>query len=196
MPQIEGATGRFMLQQMVAVAELEAGLISARTKAALAAAKARGKSLGGRRVRTSDGKPVTISREAQKKGAAALRKRAADLAPTIAETRKSGAATLQAIANALNDAGIQTPRGRGKWTPTQVQRTLIILMDNGLRPHPDGAPVAFAEEACHRALPLSLLSRRKRVDRRAQPRYAARIELGGTNVSTNCFCNGGCILHQ
>src|SRR5260370_10250539 len=47
LPQIEGATGRFMLQQMVAVAELEAGMISARTKAALAAAKKRGKKLGG-----------------------------------------------------------------------------------------------------------------------------------------------------
>jgi DNA invertase Pin-like site-specific DNA recombinase len=49
LPQIEGATGRFLLQQMVAVAELEAGMISARTKAALAAAKKRGKKLGGNR---------------------------------------------------------------------------------------------------------------------------------------------------
>ncbi len=49
LPQIEGATGRFLLQQMVAVAELEAGMISARTKAALAAAKRRGKKLGGDR---------------------------------------------------------------------------------------------------------------------------------------------------
>jgi DNA invertase Pin-like site-specific DNA recombinase len=49
LPQIEGATGRFMLTQMAAVAELEAGMISARTKAALAAAKARGKKLGGDR---------------------------------------------------------------------------------------------------------------------------------------------------
>src|SRR6202165_5188354 len=49
LPQIEGATGRFLLQQMVAVAELEAGMISKRTKDALAAAKARGKKLGGRR---------------------------------------------------------------------------------------------------------------------------------------------------
>jgi DNA invertase Pin-like site-specific DNA recombinase len=49
MPAIEGPTGRFMLQQMAAVAELEAGLISSRTKAALAAAKARGKKLGGDR---------------------------------------------------------------------------------------------------------------------------------------------------
>src|SRR5262249_60879973 len=42
LPAIEGATGRFLLQQMVAVAELEAGMISARTKAALAAPKRRG----------------------------------------------------------------------------------------------------------------------------------------------------------
>jgi DNA invertase Pin-like site-specific DNA recombinase len=34
-----------MLQQMAAVAELEAGMISARTKTALAAAKKRGKKL-------------------------------------------------------------------------------------------------------------------------------------------------------
>jgi DNA invertase Pin-like site-specific DNA recombinase len=46
LPQIEGATGRFMLQQMVAVAELEAGMISSRTKAALAAAKRRGTKFG------------------------------------------------------------------------------------------------------------------------------------------------------
>lgn len=42
LPQIPaGAVGRFMLQQMSAVAELEAGLISERTKAALAAKVAR-----------------------------------------------------------------------------------------------------------------------------------------------------------
>jgi len=46
LPPIEGGTGRFMLQQMVAVAKLEAGMISARTKAALAAAKKRGTKLG------------------------------------------------------------------------------------------------------------------------------------------------------
>jgi DNA invertase Pin-like site-specific DNA recombinase len=43
LPMIEGATGKFLLQQMAAVAELEAGMISARTKAALAAAKRRGR---------------------------------------------------------------------------------------------------------------------------------------------------------
>jgi DNA invertase Pin-like site-specific DNA recombinase len=40
-----GAMGRFLLTQMASVAELEAGLISERTKAALGAAKARALSL-------------------------------------------------------------------------------------------------------------------------------------------------------
>ncbi|MCK1562455.1 recombinase family protein [Bradyrhizobium sp. 173] len=131
LPQIEGATGRFLLQQMVAVAELEAGLISARTKAALTAAKARGKKLGGRRTRISDGKPVAISPAAQKRGAAANRARAADraadLEPTIVQIRAAGATTLAAIAAGLNEAGIPTPRGNGRWSPVQVKRTLDAL---------------------------------------------------------------------
>jgi DNA invertase Pin-like site-specific DNA recombinase len=131
LPQIEGATGRFLLQQMVAVAELEAGMISARTRAALSAAKARGTKLGGRRVRKSDGQPVVISQDARQRGAAANRMRAvdraADLAPTIAQIRAAGAETLTAIAAGLNDAGIQTPRGQGKWSPAQVARTLEAM---------------------------------------------------------------------
>ncbi|SFO74216.1 Site-specific DNA recombinase [Bradyrhizobium sp. Ghvi] len=133
LPQIEGATGRFLLQQMASVAELEAGMIAARTRAALAAAKARGKKLGGQRIRKSDGQPVRIDRAAQRCGAAANRRRALDraldLAPTIAEIRGRGALTLQAIADALNNAGIQTPRGRGQWSPIQVRRTLAALPD-------------------------------------------------------------------
>lgn len=131
LPQIEGATGRFLLQQMVAVAELEAGMISTRTKAALAAAKARGKALGGTRIRKSDGKPAVISRKAQEIGAAANRKRATDratdLAPTLAQIRKAGATTLRDIAAGLDAAGIPTPRGHGEWSPVQVKRTLDAL---------------------------------------------------------------------
>src|ERR1700716_2104829 len=55
LPQIEGPTGRFMLQQMASVAELDAGMISDRTRKALAAVKERGRKLGGVRHRKSDG---------------------------------------------------------------------------------------------------------------------------------------------
>ena len=46
LPEVSGPAGRFMLTAMSGVAELEAGLISERTKAALKAAKARGVRLG------------------------------------------------------------------------------------------------------------------------------------------------------
>ncbi len=119
LPVIEGATGRFLLQQMVAVAELEAGMISARTKAALAQAKRRGKQLGGNRG-------TRPSRKAALKGAAATGERAAklaaDLKPIIEELQANGAATLAAIAAKLNERGIPTARGNGAWTATQVLR--------------------------------------------------------------------------
>jgi DNA invertase Pin-like site-specific DNA recombinase len=124
LPSIEGPTGRFMLQQMAAVAELEAGLISARTKAALAQAKERGVKLGGNRG-------VVISREAQMAGTAALTRKAAaranDLAPTIAEIKATGVTSLNGIAYALNARSIPTPRGNGHWSAVQVQRLLAQL---------------------------------------------------------------------
>jgi DNA invertase Pin-like site-specific DNA recombinase len=52
-----GAMGRFLLTQMASVAE-EAGLISERTEAALAAAKARGVKLGNPNGRALQGKKV------------------------------------------------------------------------------------------------------------------------------------------
>jgi hypothetical protein len=52
---------------------------------------------------------------------------ATDLAPTVAELRASGAATLQAIADGLNRSGIPTTSGRGEWQPVQVSRVLARL---------------------------------------------------------------------
>jgi DNA invertase Pin-like site-specific DNA recombinase len=121
LPQVEGATGRFLLQSMVAVAELEAGMISARTKAALAAAKRRGRKLGGDRG-------VRPSAKTRAKGIAVISAQAAtravDLASTIAELRANGAISLRAIAAGLNARGIPTARGSGRWSSVQVRRVL------------------------------------------------------------------------
>ena len=121
LPQIEGATGRFLLQQMVAVAELEAGMISARTKAALAQAKLRGTKLGGDRGTKPSASTRAKATAAVEKRAA---ERAADLAPTIAVLQAHGATSLRAIADGLNKGGIPTARGAGKWSAVQVSRAL------------------------------------------------------------------------
>ncbi|MDI3561297.1 recombinase family protein [Bradyrhizobium sp. Arg816] len=121
LPAIEGATGRFLLQQMVAVAELEAGMISARTKAALAAAKKRGKKLGGNRGVTPGRKMQEASRKALHARSAA---RAADIGPTIRQLQAAGATSLRAIADGLNSLGIPTARGNGAWSAVQVARVL------------------------------------------------------------------------
>jgi DNA invertase Pin-like site-specific DNA recombinase len=124
LPAVEGATGRFLLQQMVAVAELEAGMISARTKAALAAAKRRGKKLGGNRGVIPGAKMRAASRKALQERTVA---RAADIAPTIRELQAAGATSLRAIAAGLNEQGIPTARGAGKWSAVQVARVLDRL---------------------------------------------------------------------
>jgi DNA invertase Pin-like site-specific DNA recombinase len=124
LPQIEGATGRFLLQQMVAVAELEAGMISKRTKDALAAAKRRGTKLGGDRG-TKPSAKVRAKAIAAISGRAAGR--AADIAPTIAELQAAGATSLRQIAAGLNALNIPTARGEGEWTATQVMRVLERL---------------------------------------------------------------------
>lgn len=120
LPNTDGPVGKFMLRQMLSVAELEAGMIAERTKKALAAAKARGVRLGGDRgnLATDNAKGRVASLKVRQDQAA---RRGADLAPIIAEIRAAGAVTLQAVADALNARGIPTARG-GSWSPVQVQR--------------------------------------------------------------------------
>ena len=121
-----GPVGKFMLTQMAAVAELEAGLIAQRTRAALAAAKARGTVLGGRRAgqRLPD-------LEARRRGAvvaADAKKRAADHAAHRAlprvEALRSAGSSLADIARTLEAEGVPTPRG-GAWTATAVRRVVL-----------------------------------------------------------------------
>jgi DNA invertase Pin-like site-specific DNA recombinase len=59
-----GPMGRFLLTQMAAVAELEAGLTGQRTRAALAAAKARGTRLGNPRLRPGTPETAATARTA------------------------------------------------------------------------------------------------------------------------------------
>jgi DNA invertase Pin-like site-specific DNA recombinase len=121
LPQIEGATGRFLLQQMAAVAELEAGLISKRTKEALAAAKKRGTKLGGDRGVMPSAKSSALARKALEAKADA---RAADIAPLVKQLQEAGKTSLRAIAEGLNEQGVPTARGDGLWSAVQVQRVL------------------------------------------------------------------------
>jgi DNA invertase Pin-like site-specific DNA recombinase len=121
LPQIEGPQGRFLLNSMVAVAELEAGLISQRTKAALAAATARGKALGGDRGQ----RPSKAAREAALAAVAGrVKGRGRDLAPLIAEMRAAGVTSLRAMALELTARGIPTARGGATWTAVQVKRAI------------------------------------------------------------------------
>ena len=106
----------FMLHLFAALAEKERKVISERTKAALARAKAKGTKLGNPRIA-----------DAQAKGAAAGRAKADGFAttvlPAIREAQAAGATSLRQIAAALNARGIPTAR-KGVWAATQVRDVL------------------------------------------------------------------------
>jgi len=120
LPQLPaGAAGRFMLQQMAAVAELEAGLISERTKAALRAKVARDGQWdrkASHHLVPGAGQTSAVRAVKEKAG-----KKAADLAHHIRGLETSGITGLNALARELNLQGIPTARG-GNWTATAVKR--------------------------------------------------------------------------
>ncbi|MGH1592217.1 recombinase family protein [Methylobacterium phyllosphaerae] len=105
---------------MAVVAQAERKMISTRTKAALAAAKARGVQLG---------KPENLSNRevGQVRGRARqaqrAEERADDLASVLAGVRAEGAISLRQIAAALNERGIPAARG-GAWSAAQIRRVL------------------------------------------------------------------------
>jgi len=102
---------RLTVQILAAVAEDEARRISERTKAALAAAKARGVKLGANGAKLAEANRNAANSFAQ------------DLAPVVEKIRSAGHATVKEIAAELNRREIPTARG-GKWHPTSTQRLL------------------------------------------------------------------------
>jgi DNA invertase Pin-like site-specific DNA recombinase len=107
---------------MASMAEYEAKAISQRTKAALAAAKARGTVLGGLRwdINQVSAQGRILALQTRQENAAKYR---ADILPVIQDKQANGAVTLRQIADALNADGTPAPRG-GEWSAVQVQRIL------------------------------------------------------------------------
>jgi DNA invertase Pin-like site-specific DNA recombinase len=109
---------RLTVHILAAVAEHERELISTRTKAALAAAKARGRKLGN---------PGNLKdREKGRAGSLRVRRekaseRASNLRTTIDEIRAAGVTSLRGLALELNRRGIPAPRG-GPWHANTVWR--------------------------------------------------------------------------
>lgn len=105
---------------MASMAQYERETISARTKAALAAAKASGTKLGGHR----DASPNIGAYQSQGSQAAAARA-AAHLALVAEDLRRLQAEglTLTAIASRLNEDDMPTSRGNA-WTAVSVKRAL------------------------------------------------------------------------
>jgi len=112
---------RFTIHIFAALAQYERELISQRTKAALAAKKARGAELG---------KPENLTREAadqgRVQGRAVIQENADRFAlkvlPKIEEYGEQGITSLNGISSRLNQDHVLTVRGKaGTWTPTAVR---------------------------------------------------------------------------
>lgn len=101
---------------LAAVAQHEREMISARTSAALKAAKARGKRLGNPRL--ADARKHAVQARAEQSD-----RYSANVLPVIHEIQDSGIKSLRGIARVLAARGIPTARG-GAWSPVQVSDIL------------------------------------------------------------------------
>jgi DNA invertase Pin-like site-specific DNA recombinase len=105
----------FLLHLYAALGEKERKLISERTRAALQAAKARGKVLGqhGREVLSVANREAALDQ-------------ARHLKEIVRALQAEGKRTLRELATALNARGIPSARG-GEWSPKTVQRLLARI---------------------------------------------------------------------
>lgn len=122
MPQANDMTVGIMA--LVAQNETEANSI--RTTGALKAAKARGTKLGNPNGASALRRADKGNTDALTAIKAKADKHAAMLKPVIDHLKSAGLASLGAIAKALNDGGMLTPRG-GKWHKTSVSNLMARL---------------------------------------------------------------------
>jgi DNA invertase Pin-like site-specific DNA recombinase len=108
---------------MAVIAQAEREAISARTRAALAAAKARGTRLGNPRLVAGTAATAAVARQGLSAKADAF---AHDLREVVEAARAEGMITLQQLANHLTALSVPTPRGCA-WTPNAVRRLLLRL---------------------------------------------------------------------
>jgi len=116
----------FMLHLYAALAEKERALISQRTVAALAAKKAAGAILGNR---TNPGEAAAIGRERLIERAEEHAQRVLPVLQHLVRVNKL--TTLQAVADAMNERGIRSPRG-GQWFPSSVLNLIKRSGFNGV----------------------------------------------------------------
>ena len=110
---------------MALVAQQEREAISTRTKAALAAAKARGTKLGGSRAAPPPPPPSAVGNVASARVRTAKSiDHAKSVMNEVERARAGGAQSLRQIAAVLNDRGINTPRAGGKWQAAQVKAVI------------------------------------------------------------------------
>jgi DNA invertase Pin-like site-specific DNA recombinase len=109
---------KLVLHIMAAMAQHEREAISTRTKAALAAAKLRGKQLGGFR----GGPSVDQAKGTQANAERAKEWAQGDIGREVADMKARGWSMWE-IAHHLNDLGVKTRRG-GEWQATTVKRVL------------------------------------------------------------------------
>lgn len=107
---------RLTIHILAAVAEHEREAISARTKDALAAARARGQQLG-------NPNPAPAAAQARAVASAHLDTHRAQVRPIVADLHAQGLG-LRAIARELNARGIPTARGK-QWEAATVKGVLI-----------------------------------------------------------------------
>lgn len=126
-----GPVGRFILMTMANVAELEAGLISQRTKASLEAAKARGTLLGSSRPGHWDGRESVRNEALATATRVSAENRRAKLpliyASAILEAKvmRRDGLSLRQIAVKLSENGIKAEKKK-PWNHSQVDRILKL----------------------------------------------------------------------